>query len=61
MRIVNQAGWVFVWPEGSPIIEVFRNSDPMHAPFEAVWAGDEEYSRASLNRIANESKEYAHA
>jgi hypothetical protein len=60
MRIVNNAGYAFYWPEGSPYIEVFRNAGT-EFPFEVVWAGDLEYGPSALNIIAYSSKEYAHA
>lgn len=61
MRTVNAAGYVFIWPENSPFIEVFRKGDPSWTPFEVVWAGDLDYSPGSLNLIAHSSREYAHA
>lgn len=61
MRTINPAGYEFVWPEGSPYIEVFRNEDPIWCPFEVVWAGDLEYGLPALNVIAHSSREYAHA
>lgn len=61
MRIVNKAGWIFIWPENSPYIEVFRKCDPNWSPFEVVWAGDLEYGPSALNLIAQSSKEYANA
>jgi len=61
MRTVNKAGWIFIWPESSPFIEVFRKDDPYWSPFEVIWAGDLEYGPYALNAIAHSSKEYAHA
>lgn len=55
----NPAYYKFVWPEGSPYVEIFRPSDPTYAPFEVVEM-DGPYSRENLNRLANESPEYAH-
>jgi hypothetical protein len=60
MRTVNSAGWIFIWPEGSPVIEVFRKGDPSWCPFEAIWAGDLEYGLPALNVIAHSSKEYSY-
>jgi hypothetical protein len=54
----NPAGYKFVWPEGSDIIEVFRPGDPTYAPFEAVRIRGGQ-SQEALNRVANESPEYA--
>jgi len=60
MVTTNPAGFFFYWPEGSPFIEVFRPHDEDYAPFEVIFAGNESYSQAALNKISNESKEYAH-
>jgi hypothetical protein len=60
MRTVNNAGFIFYWPEGSPFVEVFREFDHPWAPFEVINADDLNYSLSALNRLANESKEYAH-
>lgn len=60
MRTVNQAGYVFIWLENSPFIEVFRKGDPIWSPFEVVWAGDLEYGPSALNVIAHSSREYSH-
>lgn len=60
MVTTNPAGYSFYWPEGSPFIEVFRPYDKDYAPFEVIFAGNDSYSLSSLNKIANESREYAH-
>lgn len=60
MTTVNHAGFIFYWPDGSPFIEVFRKGDPEWAPFEVISAEDLNRSISTLNRIANESKEYTH-
>jgi len=59
MTTINAAGFLFYWPDGSPFIEVFRKSDPEWAPFEVISAKDMTRSNSTLNKIANESKEYA--
>jgi hypothetical protein len=61
MRTVNSAGYVFVWSDGSPYIEVFRKEDPDWSPFEVVWAGNLEYGPSALNTIAHSSREYSYA
>jgi len=61
MNTINPAGYFFYWRINSPFIEVFRKDDPIESPYEVIWAGDLEYDPSVLNKIANNSKEYAHA
>ena len=58
--VTNPAGFRFVWPDGSDVVEVFRPSDPDYAPFEAVVLTDS-HTKENLNRFANESSEYGRA
>lgn len=59
MRVTNPANFVFSWPEGSDVIEVFRKHDPVWAPFEAIYARGMQRSESNLNKVANESSAYA--
>ena len=61
MNTINPAGYFFYWRPNSPFIEVFRKDDPVEAPYEVIDASDLDYSQSSLNKIANELKEYTHA
>lgn len=59
MRTTNPGGFVFLWPAGSDIVEVYHDHDPFDAPIDAIYVGDVQRSEGSLKRIANESPEYA--
>lgn len=59
MKTTNPAKFTFVWHESSDIVEVFREGDPFWAPFEAIFAGNMQRSESNLNKIANESSDYA--
>lgn len=61
MNTINPAGYFFYWRQYSPFIEVFRKDDPVETPYEVIDASDLDYSQSSLNKIANELKEYTHA
>lgn len=54
----NNAGYTFMWEDGSNIIEIFRPGDPEWAPFEAVDASDMSRNLSALNKFANETPEY---
>jgi hypothetical protein len=56
----NPAGWLFAWPERSDFIEVYhKDASYADVPVDVVFAGDLSYSQGSLNKLANESVDYA--
>jgi hypothetical protein len=59
LTTINPGGFVFKWPAGSNLIEVFHNeSSYPDAPVEVVDASGLRYNQSDLNRFANESPEY---
>jgi hypothetical protein len=59
MQIKNNAGFVFIWPEGSKLVEVFHAlvSFP-DQPLEVVDMGSLSRSESSLRLLANSTREY---
>ena len=60
LNVTNEAGFKFVWPDGSPYVEVFR-SDVAFAdqPLEVIPAGDDERSIKTLNKLAFNTRAYS--
>ena len=60
MRITNPAGFMFIWPESSNIVEVFhpRVNFPGEV-FEAVEMGSLPRTDTNLKQLAHSAKEYA--
>lgn len=60
MQIKNSAGFVFIWPEGSHVVEVFHPhvSFP-DQPLEAIDMGNLSRTESSLRLLANSTREYA--
>ena len=58
----NPAGFMFVWPERSDYIEIYHdNASYSDLPVEVLFAGDLNYSQGALNKLANETINYARA
>lgn len=60
MRIVNEAGFIFYWPEGSIFVEVYRKDVAFaEQPFEVVYMGGAPRNDATLKQLAFSTSEYA--
>lgn len=60
MRIVNDAGFIFVWPVDSDVVEVFhKNANFPGEVFEAIPMGTLTRNESNLKQLANSTREYA--
>ncbi len=61
LNVTNEAGYKFMWPDGSPYVEVYRD-DVMYAdqPLEVIPAGNEDRSIKTLNKLAFNTRDYSH-
>jgi hypothetical protein len=59
LRCENARGWKFVWPEGSPYIEIFHTDAPYpEIPVYVYESGKMRYNESDLKRLANETPEF---
>jgi len=61
LNVTNEAGYKFMWPDGSPYVEVYRD-DITYAdqPLEVIPAGNEDRSIKTLNKLAFNTRAYSH-
>lgn len=60
MRFVNDAGFIFVWPVDSDVVEVFHKKVTYPGEvFEAIPMGTLTRSESNLKQLANGTREYA--
>jgi hypothetical protein len=60
MRIVNDAGFIFVWPVDSDVVEVFHKNTVFPGEvFEAIPMGTLNRNESNLKQLANSTREYA--
>lgn len=60
MRFVNDAGFIFIWPVDSDVVEVFHKK--VNYPgevFEAIPMGTLTRNESNLKQLANGTREYA--
>lgn len=59
MKVKNQAGFVFVWPEGSPYVEVYHPEDFLpEYPMEVVKM-TEARNESNLKQLAFSTGDYS--
>lgn len=58
--VKNAAGYKFVWPDNSDLVEVFHDNAPFpEYPLEVLSIGKEPRGESTLKRIACSTSEYA--
>lgn len=55
----NQAGWEFVWPDHSDLIEVWHRDDPFDVPVVVISAEDIQRNEKAVKKLANETADFA--
>lgn len=59
LKYTNNAGYKFVWPDYSDMIEVWHAKDPFDQPLYALPAENMKRNESALKKIANETAEFA--
>lgn len=60
LSVTNDAGFQFVWPDGSPFVEVYhRDVAFADQPYEAILAVDVPRTEKTLKKLAFNTSDYA--